>query len=136
MQFELDGGGDKTLTKSLLLLPLSSCTPHHIPLSRPLLSGCEVDILSVRCLHPAGGSADAEHYGGVRLAHFLHRHVKVPWLPGVHQHPENYGGQQVGSITLQLPPHFYLLTVSCMYLIISNSNQKDDAQCIKLSLKK
>lgn len=59
-------------------------------------SGCEVNILPVRRLHPTGGSADAEHYGGVRLAHLLHCYVQVPWLPGVHQHPKNYCGQQVG----------------------------------------
>lgn len=51
------------------------------------LSGCEVNILPVRRLNPAGGSANAEHHGGVRLAHLLHRHVKVPWLSGVHQYP-------------------------------------------------
>lgn len=60
-------------------------------------SGCEVDLLPVWRLHPAGGVADVEHHGGVRLAHLLHRHIKVPGIPGVYQYFENDSGQQVGS---------------------------------------
>lgn len=63
----------------------------------PCLSGREVDVLPIWRLHPAGGAADAEHHGGVRLAHLLHRHVQVSGLPGVHQHLEDDSGQQVGS---------------------------------------
>lgn len=60
-----------------------------------LFSGREVHILPVWCFHPAGGSADAEHHGGVRLAHLFDRHVQVPRLPGVHQHSKNDCRQQV-----------------------------------------
>lgn len=69
-------------------------SPPSFLLVRP---GREVDVLPVWRLHPAGGAADAEHHGGVRLAHLLHRHVKVSGLPGVHQHLEDDSGQQVGS---------------------------------------
>lgn len=79
-----------SLISSLLLLILLP------PLPLLCFAGCEVDVLPVRSLHPAGGAADAEHHGGVRLAHLLHRHVQVPRLPGVHQHPQDDGGQQVG----------------------------------------
>lgn len=71
-----------------------SSPPPSLLLVRP---GREVDVLPVWRLHPAGGAADAEHHGGVRLAHLLYRHVKVSGLPGVHQHLEDDSGQQVGS---------------------------------------
>lgn len=97
MLFELAGGVMRKAKRKIQInLQLNLSFP--LPLSsfpRPLsfFSGCEVDVLPVRCLHPAGGSADAKHHGGVRLAHLLHRHLEVPWLPGVYQHPENYRGQ-------------------------------------------
>lgn len=75
-------------------------------LPSPLLSGCEVHILPVWCLHPAGGFTNAEHHGGVWLARLLHCHIQVPRLPGVHQHPKNYCWQQVGLVTLLLLIHY------------------------------
>lgn len=75
---------NETKTDINLLSFLSNC------------SGCEVNVLPVWRLHPAGGAADVEHHGGVRLAHLLHCHIKVPGIPGVYQYFENDSGQQVG----------------------------------------
>lgn len=73
---------------------LDSCS-LNLNLLFPCHAGCEVNVLPVWCFHPAGGAVDVEHYGGVRLAHLLHSDFQVPGLPGVHQHLENDGGQQV-----------------------------------------
>lgn len=70
-------------------------------------SGREVDVLPVWRLHPAGGAADAEHHGGVWLAHLLHRHIKVPGIPGVYQYFENDSGQQVGSAECLFPTFYF-----------------------------
>lgn len=89
----------KLINHPLFFVPPFSSSPSLI------LTGCEVDIFPVWCFHPAGGSVNAEHHGRVWLACVLNCHVKVSWIPRVHQHPKNYSGQQVSSLTLYLLLH-------------------------------